>query len=302
MTKQQVVLVTGSSNGFGSLIAETLARQGHQVFASMRDINDRNQAKRDEIQDKAKRENLSLQVIELDVTDDASVEEGVKTVVEQTGRIDVLVNNAGIMYLGITEAFTPEQAYRQMDTNFFGVVRTNRAVLPYMRQQGSGLLIHISSLGGGLVFPFNALYCASKAALETLAEAYNYELFGLGIDSVIIEPGPFQTGLIKSQEDPQDREVSAQYGPLAQVATQIIQGFEQSVARQELQDPQIVGDIVAKLVAMPSGSRPLRTIAGAIDFGLAPLNEAKKQAQYSLLQAWGLTQLAEPSTLSVVHS
>ena len=296
MAVQQVILVTGSSHGFGRLTAETLARQGHTVFASMRDITGRNSVKCAEMQDKAKQENLSLHVIELDVTEDASVEQAVGTVIKQAGRIDVLVNNAGVMFAGITEAYTLKQVRQQMEPNFFGVVRMNRAVLPYMRQQSSGLLVHVTSLAGGLVFPFYGLYCASKAALEALAETYHYELFSLGIDSVIVEPGPFQTSLITSQEDPQDQERVAQYGTVAEVAQQMSGGFAQSVARQELQDPQIVADIVAELVAMPAGKRPLRTIAGAIDFGLSPLNNAKTQAQRVLLDSWGLTKLTQPLT------
>ncbi|WP_017314368.1 SDR family oxidoreductase [Mastigocladopsis repens] len=294
MAVQQVILVTGSSHGFGRLTALTLARQGHTVFASMRAITGRNSTVSAEMQDTAKQEGLSLHVMELDVTEDASVEDCVKRIVEQTGRIDVLVNNAGVMYGGITEAYTLEQVRRQMEVNFFGVVRMNRAVLPYMRQQGNGLLVHVTSLAGGLVFPFFGLYCASKAALEAVAESYHYELFSLGIDSVIIEPGPFQTNLTTSLEGPQDQERLAQYGTVAEIARQLLDGVDQPSSEGVYQDPQIVADIVAELVAMPSGKRPLRTIAGAIDFGLSPVNEAKLQAQRVALDAWGLTQLTQP--------
>lgn len=294
METQQVILITGSSNGLGRAIAETLARGGHTVFASMRDRAGRNAAKSAELQTLAAQENLSLHVIELDVTDDTSVEQAVGTVIDQAGRIDVLVNNAGVMYGGVTEAYTLEQFRQMMETNFFGVAKMNRAALPHMRQQGSGLLIHISSLAGGLVFPFFGLYCASKAALEALAESYHYELSSLGIDSVIVEPGPFQTSLIGSQDEPQDRARVNQYGTVAQIAQQMIGGFHESVKRQEHQDPKIVADIVADLIAKPAGARPLRTIAGAVDFGLSPLNDAKMQAQRVLLDTWNLTQLVKP--------
>jgi NAD(P)-dependent dehydrogenase (short-subunit alcohol dehydrogenase family) len=207
-------------------------------------------------------------------------------VLEQAGHIDVLVNNAGVMWAGITEAYTVEQARQVLEVNFLGACRTDRAVLPSMRRQGSGLLIHMSSLAGGLVFPFATLYCASKMALEVLAEAYRYELSGAGIDSIILEPGPFRTNLPDSQVHPQDQARVEAYGALAQLPIQKLNGVQEA-----LQDPQMVADLVADLIAQPMGSRPLRSIAGAIDFGLAPLNKAKEEAQHTLFEAWGLTQL-----------
>ncbi len=296
MNPSQVILITGSSNGFGRLSAETLARQGHTVFASLRDSAGRNAPKRDQLQNLATQQNLALHVIDLDVTDDASVERAVAQVIDQAGRIDVLVNNAGVMYGGVTEGYSLEQVRAQMEVNFFGVVRLNRAVLPHMRRAGRGLLLHVSSLAGGLVFPFFGLYCASKAALEALAESYYYELASLGIDSIIVEPGPFQTSLLTSQDEPQDSERVAQYGHVADLAAKMVGGLEHAVERQELQEPQAVADLIADLIAKPAGTRPLRTIAGVTDFGLAPLNPAKQQAQRVLLEAWGLTQLVPSSS------
>ena len=127
----QTILVTGSSSGFGRLIVETLAREGYTVFASMREVAGKNVAAVLELGDLAQREHLSLHVVEMDVTDDASVEQAIESIVGMTGRLDVVVNNAGVEYSGPLEAFTLDQAQNQFDTNVFGVLRVNRAALPH---------------------------------------------------------------------------------------------------------------------------------------------------------------------------
>lgn len=186
MSSQQVVLVTGSKSGFGRGIVETLARQGHRVFASLRDVDGRNAAYANALRDFAQREQLALSVLELDVTNETSANQAVEAVIEQAGHIDVLVNNAGVSYIGITEGYTLEQARTIMEVNFFGPLHLDRAVLPYMRQQRNGLLLHITSVSGGLAFPFVSLYSASKMALEALAEGYHYELAPLGSEAARI--------------------------------------------------------------------------------------------------------------------
>jgi len=195
MESKQVVLITGSSTGFGRMIAETLARHGHTVFATMRDLEGRNATNASTIRTLAARESLPLHVLELDVTNDVSVDRAVQVATEQAGRVDVAINNAGYGLEGLAEAVTTEQAQQIMDTNFFGSVRVNRAVLPYMRRQRSGLLLHMSSGAGRLVIPSYGFYCASKFALESLAEAYHYELAPQGIESSIVEPGAYQTAV-----------------------------------------------------------------------------------------------------------
>jgi len=171
LTEKSVILITGCSSGFGRLIAETMARKGYRVFATMRAVQDRNADVARELHALAERESLSLQVLEIDVTDDASVERAVDGAIALTGRIDILVNNAGYALLGLTEACTLEQAQHILNTNFLGAVRMNRAILPHMRFRGSGLLIHISSGAGRIALPGLGFYSASKFALEALAEA-----------------------------------------------------------------------------------------------------------------------------------
>src|SRR5687767_12426327 len=143
-----VVLITGASTGFGRLAAEKLAKRGHTVFATMRDLAGRNAANRDELVSFADSTKLQLHVLELEVTDGGSDESAVQSVLEQAARIDVVINNARFAAIGVTEAYTIEQFQTLFDTNVYGPLRMNRAVLPHMRRQRSGLLIHVSSAAG----------------------------------------------------------------------------------------------------------------------------------------------------------
>lgn len=300
MDTKKVILVTGSSSGFGRLTVETLARQGHQVYASMRDINGRNAEASDQIRELAERENLAINLVELDVTDDVSVDEAVSKVIDRSGRVDVLVNNAGFGYMGPTETFTLDQIQQQFDTNFFGVARMNRAVLPYMRGQGSGLLMHVSSIAGRLTMPFMGIYSASKFAVESLAEAYRYELSSLGIDSVIVEPGAFPTSIFAKIGQPADHSRLAEYGDLAKIPQQMGAGFEEMFSGDTAPDPQEVADAIAKLVATPAGQRPLRTLVGQDAQAATALNQVAEQAQEVLMEMVGLSDLMSMSSTELL--
>ena len=300
MDTKKVILVTGSSSGFGRLTVETLARQGHQVYASMRDINGRNAEASDQIRELAERENLAINLVELDVTDDVSVDKAVSEVIERSGRVDVLVNNAGFGYMGPTETFTLDQIQQQFDTNFFGVARMNRAVLPYMRGQGSGLLLHVSSIAGRLTMPFMGIYSASKFAVESLAEAYRYELSSLGIDSVIVEPGAFPTSIFAKIGQPADHSRLAEYGDLAKIPQQMGAGFEEMFSGDTAPDPQEVADAIAKLVATPAGQRPLRTLVGQDAQAATALNQVAEQAQEVLMEMVGLSDLMSMSSTELL--
>ncbi len=159
----QTILVTGSTSGFGRLTVETLARQGYRVFAGMRAAAGKNAPAAEELRALAQREQLALHLVDIDVTDDASVEQAIKAIIGATDRLDVVVNNAGVSYSGPLEAFTLEQVQQQFATNVFSVLRVNRAVLPQMRKQGSGLLLQIGSIAGRLAFPFWA--CMERRSL-----------------------------------------------------------------------------------------------------------------------------------------
>ena len=176
--KSKIVLITGASSGFGRDTAETLAHAGHTVFASMRDVNGKHRDQANKLRQQG------IAVVELDVSDDDSVDAAVKEVLARAKRIDVLVNNAGIASAGVTEAFTAEQANVIFNTNVVGLLRTSRAALPAMRAQGDGLIINIGSILGRVTFPFFGIYGASKFAVEALTESLRYEVSQLGIEVV----------------------------------------------------------------------------------------------------------------------
>jgi NAD(P)-dependent dehydrogenase (short-subunit alcohol dehydrogenase family) len=187
----------------------------------MRDPGGRNAKNASEIRTLAEKDSLPIYVLELDVTDDASVERGADAAVAKAGRIDVAISNAGYAVSGLAEAVTVEQAQRLMDTNFFGPVLVNRAVLPHMRRQRSGVLMHISSGAGRITAPSMGFYCASKFALEALAESYSYELVSQGIESVIVEPGPYETPVFGNMVTGADQARTDTYSAVKQIPAKI---------------------------------------------------------------------------------
>ena len=284
MNSEKVVLITGTSSGFGRLIAVTLARKKYRVFATMRDIKGRNTKVAREIAELAKHESLSLQTLELDVTSDSSVERAVSKVVLECGRLDVLVNNAGYGVMDLAETVTTAQAQRQFDTNFFGVLRMNRAVLPAMRRQKSGLLLHVGSGAGRLVIPGMGLYCASKFAMEALAEVYRYELASQGIDSVVIEPGAYATPIMAKLERGEDSKRKTGYGEMAEVPQELKTKIGSSRG-----NPQEIADAVLQIIETPAGQRQLRYRVGPGGPGVQRINALTDEVQAQMLEAFGIT-------------
>jgi NAD(P)-dependent dehydrogenase (short-subunit alcohol dehydrogenase family) len=283
MNSKQVVLITGSSTGFGRLFTETLARKGHTVFATMRDPGGRNAKNASEIRALAEKESLPIHVLEMDVTDDASVERGVDAAIAKGGRIDVAINNAGYSMTGLAEAMTTEQAKRLMDTNFFGPVRVNRAVLPHMRRQCSGVIIHISSAAGRLTLPSMGFYCASKFALEALAEAYSYELAAQGIESVIVEPGQYETAVFGNAVTAADEARTETYGAVKLFPAKVAAALSSSAG-----NAQDVADAVLRIVETPAGEKQLRYFVSPANFGVNEINALTKQLQAKALEGFGL--------------
>jgi len=291
MSATDVILITGTTSGFGRLMAETLARKGYTVYASMRQVTGRNASAGDALRTLAEKEGLSLHVVDLDVTDEGSVERAVQTLMARTGRIDVLINNAGFGIAGLNETYSVEDVQRQFDTNVFSVVRMNRAVLPHMRRQKSGFIVYISSASGRMVFPFLGIYAASKFALEALAESYHYQLHGLGIDSVIVEPGRYATAVPANSPQPSDPTRATGYGEIGVRLEQAATDFMASFSDPSCPDPQEVADAVAELVAMPPGARPLRISLGAPRAYLESLNQVIAETQAGILERSGLAWL-----------
>ena len=287
------VLITGSSSGFGLLIARSLLDKGFTVLATMRDLDSRNAQRAKDLHAYAENTKGSVHLLEIDVTSDASVDAGIQQAVEHAGHIDAVVNNAGFGVGGYAEGFTDDQFHNIFEVNVFGVQRVNRAVLPAMRKQGYGLLVHISSVMGRIVIPFAAPYTATKWALEGLAESYRYELSGTGVDVVIVEPGGFGTGFADRLMHPADEDRIASYGALAEIPNQMWGGLMQRLASEDAPDPQAVADAVLQLIETPAGHRPLRTVVDPLSGGEAPaiMNKTSDQVQEQLLGAFGITEL-----------
>jgi NAD(P)-dependent dehydrogenase (short-subunit alcohol dehydrogenase family) len=272
------IIITGSSSGFGLKAAKDFADRGNKVFATMRNPDGKNAEKKAELEAYSDH----INVVGMDVTSDESVTAAIDTILAEAGNIDVLINNAGIMYIGITEAFSVEQSRFQMETNYFGAIRTMQAVLPSMRKEGSGLIINTSSLVGRISPPFFSTYTATKHALEAYSQGLRYELSPFGIDVVLVEPGPFGTGLLASGKVPEHSDVLESYGDLAGVPSAMGEEFDNMLKSDDAPDPQWVVDAYLKLAELPVGERPTRTVVG-MTWGVDEINELTQPIQDNIL-------------------
>lgn len=278
------IIITGSSSGFGLKAAKDFADKGYKVYATTRNPNGKNAVAKAELV----AHSPNIKVVNMDVNNDASVKEAMSTILAEAGNIDILINNAGVMYLGITEAFSVAQAHEQMETNYYGAIRTIQAVLPSMRKLGSGLIINTSSLVGRRMSPpFSGTYTATKHALEGYSQALRYEVSPFGVDIVMVEPGPFGTGLLASGQAPAHSEVLETYGQLAAVPSAMGESFAQMLQIEGAPDPQWVVDAYLKLAEMTFGSRPTRTVVG-ITWGVDEINALTQPIQDRVLAAMQL--------------
>ena len=193
--QQQVAVVTGSSSGIGFETSLLLARNGIYTYATMR-----NQSKSEEILANARKDNLPLKTLHLDVTNEKSILEAIKKIIAEKGRIDILVNNAGYSLLGPLEQLQINEIKEEFETNFFGIIKLIQSVLPTMRKQSYGRIINISSLAGRIGLPFSSAYVSSKFALEGLTESLGYEIQTFGIHVILIEPGVIRTNFLNSMK------------------------------------------------------------------------------------------------------
>ncbi len=287
-----VVFITGASTGFGRAAAETLARRGYTVFATMRNCSGSNALHCAALQSLASKEGWRLQVQDLDVTNDDSVSKAVEAALEKAGRIDVAINNAGVGALGLTEAYMIEQFKRLFEVNLFGAARVNRAVLPSMRRQRSGLLIHVSSAARRVVLPAMAVYCASKFALEAMADAYRFELAPFGVDSVVVEPGIHRTPILENFTAPADQIRVADYGAAAEYAARVKSVFDAANEAPETPGPEPVVDAFVNLIETPAGQRPFRTVPTAmVQPLLNPYNAAAADLRQAVAQIFNVQEL-----------
>jgi len=190
---EKVAVVTGSSSGIGFETSLALARDGYFTYATMRD-----ESKAEKINEIKDKENLPLKVIQLDVDDDTSRDKAINSIIDEKGRVDVLINNAGWGMWGAAEDVSIEEFREQFETNFFSIVNMIQKIAPIMRKQGSGNIVNISSIAGRIGFPISTAYISSKFALEGLSESLRYELGPFGIKVIIIEPGVIKTNFFDS--------------------------------------------------------------------------------------------------------
>ncbi len=274
-------LVTGCSSGFGELMARTLAADGHCVYASMRGVAQRNAVAAEGLRDWSAREGFALRVIELDVTEDASVHHAVRRILAAEGALDVVVNNAAISAAGPLEAFSLPQMADLLDLNVLGPMRVSKAALPAMRARRSGLIVWVTSTLGRVLPNAGGLYPATKWAAEGFAESLHYELRPFGVDVAILEPGCFPTPALSKSMVAADRAIAAEYRAVA-VPGQVVEPD----SAYRLPDAQVVADAVLRLVETPQGQRPLRTVVGPIfTEGIAEYNQSYEEVRGRLADA-----------------
>ncbi|QET00884.1 SDR family oxidoreductase [Cupriavidus pauculus] len=291
------ILVTGASSGFGLMTARALAKAGHTVYASMRETAGRNATRVAEIAQWSENHDADLRAVELDVQSEASVAAAIAKVLDDAGRLDVIVHNAGHMVFGPAEAFTPEQMIQQYDVNVLGAQRVNRAALPYLRKQGKALLLWVgsSSTRGGTP-PFLAPYFAAKAAMDALAVSYASELSRWGIETTIMVPGAFTQGTnhFAHSGKPADTRIVAEYedGPYAGVAEQALKGLASLEPADA--DPEDVAREIVRVVGLPHGKRPFRVHVDPSQDGAEIVNGVADRVRAELFRNVGLADLLKP--------
>jgi len=289
----KTIVVTGASSGFGAMTVRALADAGHTVYAGMRDLAGRNHTPAETARAYATVHAVDLRPVEMDVSDQASVDTAIATALHEAGHIDVVVHNAGHMVLGPTEAFTPEQLAAVYDTNVLSTQRVNRAVLPHLRRRRDGLVVWVgsSSTRGGTP-PYLAPYFAAKAGMDSLAVSYAAELARFGVDTSIIVPGAFTTGTshFVNAGHPEDTDTALAYeteyaGLMDQVGQRLA-----ALAPDEA-DPQEVARAVVRVVDAPKGQRPFRVHIDPSDDGAETVNAVGDHVRIEFYRRLGLEDL-----------
>ncbi|TAU49705.1 SDR family oxidoreductase [Rhizobium ruizarguesonis] len=295
---KQVIVITGASSGFGALTARALAKAGHTVYAGMRATEGRNAAAVADAAEFARDNNVDLRSVELDVASDASVVSGIARIIADAGRLDVIIHNAGHMSFGPAEAFTPEQFAELFDINVLSTQRVNRAALPYLRRQGRGLVVWVSSSSSrGGTPPYLSPYFAAKAAMDSLAVSYASELTRWGIETSIIVPGAFTKGTnhFAHSGSPDDTARAAEYneGPYKGVPEQALQGL--TALEPADADAGAVAAAIVDVVGKPFGARPFRVHIDPSEDGAEIVNGVADRVRAELFRRIGLEDLLKPA-------
>jgi NAD(P)-dependent dehydrogenase (short-subunit alcohol dehydrogenase family) len=294
----QIIVITGASSGFGRLTADALARAGHTVYASMRDVAGRNASQFTEATKFAKDNKVDLRPIELDVSSQKSVDEAIATIVASHGRLDAVIHNAGHMAFGPAEAFTPEQLAELYDINVLSTQRVNRAMLPQLRKQRSGLLVWVSSSScAGGIPPYLAPYFAAKAGMDALAVSYARELARWGIETSIIVPGAFTRGTnhFAHSGAPADKSRIAEYeaGPYAKFGKTVMEAFAAIVPPEA--NVAAVAEAIVRVVDAPFGKRPFRVHIDPTQDGADVTFAVMDRVRSEMLHRVGLADLLAPA-------
>lgn len=290
------VLITGAATGIGALAAVSLAAAGHTVFASMRELEGKNAARADALRARAPGLPGDLVVVELDVLSEASAEAAVARIVREAGGLDVVVHNAAHLFVGITEAFSPEQVLRAYDVNAVGALRVNRAVLPLLRRQGAGLLLWVGSGTTRAIPPFLGPYSAAKAAFDAFAESVAWEVAVYGVETTVLMPGVFTQGTahFANAEGPADTGRADAYARVAPSLASSGDDTARLFPDGKPADPQIVADEIVRLVGLPDGARPRRAVADGSDYGAEMVNGAAEALRLRLAERMHLGRLLHP--------
>lgn len=295
------ILITGASSGIGNLAARALADHGHVVYASMRDLEGRNASPASELVDFATGTAGDIRPLELDVLRQESANGAITAILAEQPALDVVVHNAGHLVVGQAEAFSPEEMARLYDTNVLGAQRVNRAALPHLRAQHSGLLIWVSSttFRGGHP-PFMGPYVASKAAGDLLAQTYAYELIRFGIETSIVVPGAFTTGTshFPHAGHPADEATTAAYERYRELRESLAERL--AAITPAGAHPRAVGEEIARIVDLPAGQRPFRSVVDPTDDGARAVTEVAERARWDFARRIGIDDLLP--TVSGVHA
>lgn len=270
---KQVALITGCSSGIGYETSILLAKNGFKTYATMRNTDKGNKLK--EI---AEKENIDLKIIKLDVTDDHSIKNAINEIVQETSRIDVLVNNAGNNIAGAVEDLSIEEFKEQFETNFFGLIRVTKEVLPIMRKQRGGIIVNLSSIVGKIAIPLNSAYVSSKFAVEGFSESIRYELEDFGIKVILIEPGVIKSNFYENIKMSKNSftDPTSPYQPITQKI------FEAFLPMLQYAFPtKIVADVI--LEAVTSDNPEIRYTVGD---DAKSINEARKKRSDKEFENW----------------
>jgi NAD(P)-dependent dehydrogenase (short-subunit alcohol dehydrogenase family) len=301
---KQVVLVTGAGSGIGRAIAIALARAGHRAYASMRDIRGRNRGRADALRLLARQESLPLEILELDVLSEIGCQTAISRILAERRCLDVVVNNAGMLMQGLTEAFSVKQIAHIIDTNALSWLRVSRAALPAMRREGQGLLMYVGSTTTRLHEPFMGPYIASKVAGDALAEILGMEVRPFGIESVTLVPGAFISGTehFAHSHRPEYPAIEQQYGELPDRMARLGERLSAiDAANGGSPDVSVVGQAAVDVLAMPRGQRPSRLVVDGQRKGTEAIDAVYYEKQVAFLRKMGLGDLLPPAPAAAAN-